>query len=135
MMTDRDIGLAFMQALWSGDLALCGEMMSEDAIWYFQLGMPQAQEGRGRAWPAREALQRIVDDLFGKFDDTGFSVEPSRVTASDGAVAIEYEANGRTAKGEPYQNFYVTVLTIRDGKVSEVRPHNDTAYMLRLLAD
>jgi ketosteroid isomerase-like protein len=134
-MSDREIGLAFMKALWAGDLPSCSDMMTEDATWFFQLGMPQTQEGRGRIWPAREALQRIVDDLFGKFDDTGFSVEPSRVTASDGAVAIEYEANGRTAKGEIYQNFYVTALTIRDGKIAEVRPHNDTAHMLRLLGE
>jgi ketosteroid isomerase-like protein len=133
MNDDGAIGLAFMQALWAGDLARCGAMMTEDAQWYFQLGMPQAQLGRGRVWPAREALQRIVDDLFGKFDATGFTVKPSRVTAAGGAVAIEYEANGRTADRQTYQNFYVTVLTIEDGKVSEVRPHNDTAHMLKLI--
>jgi ketosteroid isomerase-like protein len=135
MNDDRAIGLAFMQALWAGDLVRCGEMMTGDAKWYFQLGMPQARIGRGRIWPAREALQRIVDDLFGKFDDSGFSVEPTRIIADAGSIAIEYEANGRTAKGEAYQNFYVTVLTIREGKVSEVRPYNDTSHMLAMLGD
>jgi ketosteroid isomerase-like protein len=131
----REIGLAYMQALWAGDFAKCSALLADDALWYFQLGMPQAQEGRGRIWPARDAMQRIADDLFGKFDDSGFTVTPSRITAEGDTVVIEYEANGRTAKGEAYQNFYATALTIRDGRVSEVRPFNDTAHMLRLLGD
>jgi ketosteroid isomerase-like protein len=134
MTSDADLGREFMEALWAGDQAGCAAMMSDDARWFFQLGMPQSDLGRGRVWPAREALARIVDDLFGKFDPNGFSITLHRVIASDGAVALEYEANGRTSQGKPYQNFYVTTLTIRDHKVSEVRPYNDTAHMLRLLA-
>jgi ketosteroid isomerase-like protein len=133
LLGDGATGLAFMEALWAGDLPACFAMMSADARWYFQLGMPQAHLGRGRVWPAREALQRIVDDLFGKFDARGFTVTASRVTASGGAVAIEYEANGHTATGKVYQNYYVTILTIVGGQVTEIRPHNDTAHMLRLI--
>lgn len=114
MSTQKEVALEFMTAPWAGDLAR----------WLFQLGMPQAKLGRGRDWPAREALQRIVDDMFGKFDPDGFSVTPTRVIAEGHAVAIEYEASGRTATGRDYQNYYVCVLTIKDGKVSEVRPHN-----------
>jgi ketosteroid isomerase-like protein len=130
----RAIGLAFMNALWAGDIGTCHVMMSEDARWYFQLGMPQAKLGQGHVWPAREALQRIVEDLFGKFDESGFSVQASRAIADEGSVAIEYEANGRTSKGDVYQNFYCTTLTIVDGKVTEIRPYNDTAHMLSLLS-
>ncbi len=129
----RAIGLAFMKALWAGDTQACNTMMSEDARWYFQLGMPQAKIGQGHIWPARDALQRIIDDLFGKFDEAGFSVKPSRMIADETAVAIEYEANGRTAEGDAYRNFYCTTLTVVDGKVTEIRPYNDTAHMLSLL--
>ncbi len=59
----------------------------------------------------------------------------NRITAADGAVALEYEAHGRTAKGAVYENYYVTVLTVSGGKISEVRPHNDTAHMLSLIGD
>jgi ketosteroid isomerase-like protein len=135
MSSARETGIAFMQALWAGDSEACGALMSEDAKWYFQLGMPQAELGRGRVWPAREALQRIVDDLFGKFDPDGFTVTLTRIIADENAVALEYEANGRTAKGEVYQNFYVTALTVEGGKVTEIRPYNDTRHMLRLIGD
>lgn len=122
-----------MEALWAGDIDACCNMMNADATWHFQLGMPQAQLGRGRVWPAREALQRIVDDLFGKFDPNGFAVTLTRMLGDHGHIAIEYEASGRTAKGAAYQNYYVTVLSINNGLVSEIRPYNDTAHMLALL--
>jgi ketosteroid isomerase-like protein len=133
-MTDAGkTGLAFMQALWDGDLGACDAMLTEDAVWFFQLGMPQAQGERGRIWPARDAMRAIVEDLFDKFDPDGFVVAPSRIIADGNSVAIEYEANGRTARGEAYRNFYVTTLTVDGGKISEVRPYNDTTHMLMLL--
>jgi ketosteroid isomerase-like protein len=122
-----------MEAFWAGNLEKCGTMMSAGAKWYFQLGMPQAQLGRGRIWPAREALKRIVDDLFGKFDQEGFAVKLTRLVGDQGAIAIEYEANGKMANGAVYRNYYATVITVTAGLVTEVRPYNDTAHMLRLL--
>jgi uncharacterized protein len=134
-MTDKEIAMAFMNALWTGDLDAVDRLTAADATWVFQLGMPQAQEPRGRIWPLREALARIIADLFGKFDPDGFSVTVSRTIAENGSVAIEYEANGRTADGKPYQNFYCSVLTVREGKVIELRPYNDTRHMLERLAN
>jgi ketosteroid isomerase-like protein len=131
--TDKDIAIRFMQALWTADFDAIDQMLSADAKWYFQLGMPQAQEGRGRVWPAREAMRRIVEDLYGKFDPDGFAVTTTRVIADEGSVSIEYEANGRTSAGLPYLNYYVTILTVRDGKVVEIKPFNDTAQMLSML--
>ncbi len=130
MTGEKDLALAFMRALWAADFEATEALLSPDATWVFQLGMPQSQQGPGRIWPARAALQRIVHDLFGKFDPEGFSVSPARLIAEGDAVSIEYEARGRTAQGQEYQNYYVTILTIRNGKVVEVRPHNDTAHML-----
>ena len=122
-----------MAALWAGDIETCAAMMSADAKWYFQLGMPQAQLGRGRIRPAREALKRIVDDLFGKFDPEGFTVRLTRLIGERGHIAVEYEASGRTANGNEYQNYYVTVLAVDAGLITEIRPYNDTAHMLHLL--
>ena len=135
MTEDQACAKDFMEALWAGDLRKCGKMMSSEAKWHFQLGMPQAQLGRGRIWPAREALKRVVDDLFGKFDPDGFAVSLTRLIGEYGTIAIEYHASGRTANGADYQNYYVTVLAVDAGLVTEIRPYNDTAHMLRLLGD
>jgi ketosteroid isomerase-like protein len=135
MSTDPATAQSFMEALWAGNVDRCSQMMSADATWHFQLGVPPAQLGRGRIWPARAALQRIVDDLFGKFDPAGFAVTLTKVIGGQGDIAIEYEARGKTAKGADYQNYYVTVLTVEGGQITAIRPYNDTMHMLALLGD
>jgi uncharacterized protein len=132
-MTAADTALAFMHALWAGDMDACDALLTEDATWAFQLGMPQATVRNSRIWPAREAMRQIVSDLFGLFDLDGFSVATTRVIAQGDSVAVEYQASGRTAAGAEYRNFYVTLLRVRDGKVCDVRPYNDTHHMLSLL--
>lgn len=134
MSGDRDTALAFMEALWAGDLDRCDRLLAADARWFFQLGMPQAEAG-GRVQPARDAMRQLVDDLFTRFDPEGFAVDVTRVIGDEGAIAIEYEARGRTGRGRAYENHYVTVLVMRGGSVAEVRPYNDTRHMLELLND
>jgi uncharacterized protein len=133
MTEDQACAKEFMEALWAGNVDACGGMMSLDAKWNFQLGMPQAQLGHGRIWPAREALKRIVDDLFGKFDPEGFTIILTKIIGESGTVALEYQATGKTANGAAYHNYYVTVLEVDGGLITEIRPYNDTAHMLRLL--
>jgi ketosteroid isomerase-like protein len=132
MTSDRETALTFMEALWAADFETTDRLFSENARWFFQLGMPQAEDAR--EWPAREALRRIVDDLFGKFDPNGFNVTPTRIIGDNRDIAIEYEACGKTSFGADYQNYYVTVLTIEGGTVTEIRPYNDTAHMLQMLS-
>jgi uncharacterized protein len=132
-MTAADTALAFVHALWAGYMDACDALLTEDATWAFQLGMPQATMRDSRIWPARDAMRQIVSDLYGLFDPNGFSVKTTRVIAQDGSVAVEYEASGRTATGLQYAIFYVTLLRIRDERVCEVRPHNDTYHMRRML--
>jgi uncharacterized protein len=132
-MTGAETAVTFMNALWTGDMGAADALLTDDATWAFQLGMPQATIRDSRIWPAREAMRQIVSDLFGLFDPDGFSVEMTRVIAQDDNVAVEYQASGRTARGAEYQNFYVTLLRFRDGKVCDVRPHNDTLHMLGTL--
>ena len=133
MTLPREAAIAFMTALWAGDLDAADRLLTDDATWAFQLGMPQASLRQTRIWPARDAMRRIVDDLFDKFDPEGFSVKITRIIADGDNVAIEYEASGRTARGAAYQNYYVTVLRVCDGLIDDVRPYNDTHHMLRLL--
>jgi uncharacterized protein len=134
MRSPADTALAFMHALWAGDMDAADAMLTEDATWAFQLGMPQADMRDSRIWPARDAMRQIVADLFGKFDPEGFVVEVSRIIAQGADVAVEYHASGRTATGQDYRNFYVTILSVREGRVCEVKPYNDTLHMMRVLA-
>ncbi len=129
----QSMALAFMQALWAGDVETTDRLFAPDARWVFQYGMPQAQGSDGRVWPARDALARVIADLFGKFDPAGFVVTPTSLIGDGDLVAIEYQARGRTSRGLEYHNTYVTVLSIAGDHVLEIRPYNDTAHMLAML--
>ncbi len=88
--------------------------------------MLQVQLCRGRVWPAREATIRVVDDLFGNFDPDGFTVTLTRLIGEHGAIAIEYSANGRTPNGADYQNYYITLLAVDAGVITEIRPYSSS---------
>lgn len=62
MTTQHETAVAFMTALWAADLEAADALLTDDATWAFQLGMPQADLRDTRIWPAREAARRIVDD-------------------------------------------------------------------------
>jgi ketosteroid isomerase-like protein len=96
---ENDLAFVFMKALWAADFDKTDALLSPDATWVFQLGMPQSQKGLGRISAARVALRQIVEDLFGKFDPEGFSVAPTRLIAEGDAVSIEYEARVPMARG------------------------------------
>ena len=62
--------------------------LSHSHLWE-RSGHAAAQLGRDRLWPAREAQQRIVDDLFGKFDAYGLTVTLIRMLGDHGNIAVE----------------------------------------------
>jgi ketosteroid isomerase-like protein len=126
----KDVALAFMEAFWRGEPARAETFLTPEATWVFQRSMPQALEA-GAVWPLARAMRRIVDDLFGAFDpERGFDVEVTSAIAEGDEVAIEYRATGWTRWGREYRSTYAARLTVRDGKVCQLRPYNDTKYML-----
>lgn len=133
MSDAKQVALAFMHAFWRSDLAAAEAMLADDATWVFQLGMPYAADGR-RVWPLAEAMHRIVDDLFTAFDpEFGFQVTVTSAIAEGDEVALEYSATGRIRNGADYRNHYAARLTVREGKVAQLRPYNDTKHMLDAL--
>lgn len=133
MTPTRDTALRFMQALWAGDLDTTDAMFTPARSGISSAGVPQANLGLGLIWPARPARRQIVDDLFGKIRSRRLHRQCHSHVDDGESVAIEYQAEGRTARGEDYRNVYVTVLIVRDGRIAEIHPYNDTAYMLRML--
>ncbi|MEG3155672.1 nuclear transport factor 2 family protein [Sphingomonas sp. RB1R13] len=52
----------------------------------------------------------------------------------DETAVLEHHAAGRFVGGEAYANRYAACFTVRGGKVTEVRPYNDTKRMLALIS-
>lgn len=132
-LTSTEVAHRFMRAFWDGDLAGAEEWLADDARWVFQPSMPYVAEG-GPVWSAREAIRRITADLFGAFDPAAnFQVIVTSMIGDGASAALEYHAEGRLIGGEAYANRYAACFTVHDGKVTEVRPYNDTKHMLALI--
>ena len=48
-------------------------------------------------------------------------------------MCAETEATGELTNGNHYHNRYAWVITIRDGKVCNLREHMDTAYIMNVV--
>lgn len=133
-----DVALRFLRAFWAEDMDAARALLAPDARFLFAPSLPYAREAhpgaRGRDWPARDALERIVADMFTVFAPPGLSVELTSLIADGAEVAAEYIARARTVNGKDYENSYAMRMTVRDGLIASLRPYTDTR-MLGLLID
>ena len=53
----------------------------------------------------------------------GISYTVDSLTAEDDRVAAEVQGNGTLINGETYQNVYMYILRIRDGRIASVAEH------------
>ena len=57
------------------------------------------------------------------------------IAAEGDRVFVEMTIRATSGQGAPYENHYVMVFTLRDGRIVEVHEHVDTLYAQRLLFD
>ncbi|TAL02979.1 MAG: ketosteroid isomerase [Rhodospirillaceae bacterium] len=63
-----------------------------------------------------------------------FTYTIDAVTAEDDRVVVEIHSNGAFTDGEPYENTYIFVLRIRDGRVASIAEHfNPIPFMKQML--
>lgn len=135
-MTPRDRLVALLQAFWREDLDAAFVHLAPDAVFRFAPSLPYAAE-RGRDWPAREALARIVADMFTTFDADGpLSVTLTGTLAEGTEVIAEYTARGTVRGGRVYENDYVMRASIgADGLIARLQPYNDTRLLWTLMME
>jgi ketosteroid isomerase-like protein len=61
---------------------------------------------------------------------SGLNLKISRVIGEGDVVVVEGEGRGQAANKKIYNNHYVWVLTLRDGKVVEGKEYMDTLHVL-----
>ncbi len=124
-----DVAIAFLQAFWDGDGDRAAALCTPDAEWHFAQSLDYPSP-----MPASEAVVRVNQDMLQLFEpDPGLSIEILSVINDDGAVAVEYEATGKTKNGRDYRNRYLMRIDIEDGKVASVRPYTDTLHLTNVL--
>ena len=98
------------------------DLLADDVVFEYVISVP--------GYPRRVEGRQAVLDLYGDYDSymTVRSADSLQVYRDPVAsvVVLEYEVHGESAQtGRPYDNRFVSIVTIRDGKVIRWRDYLD----------
>ena len=106
------------------------DMLAEDGVVEFPYaipGLPQRLEGRA-------ALAAHLERIAGMIEFSHFADMVKHETSDPETVIIEFSGYGRSAaSGEPYEQRYVSVITMRDGYIVRYKDYWNPVAALRTL--
>ncbi|WP_198045996.1 nuclear transport factor 2 family protein [Novosphingobium aquimarinum] len=102
-------------------------MLADDAVW--TVGGHSPLTGTY----SKEALARLTEDtILARLVD-GMRIDLKQLIAEGDKVCAEFESTGKRADGAIYNNHYLFVLTIRDGKLWRCTEYLDTYHYNELI--
>jgi ketosteroid isomerase-like protein len=126
MTVEQNVAIArrFYERFNANDLDGVMATFSEDA----RFRVPgKSDELSSAGWYDKTKIRRLFEFMTSRLRD-GLRMEVLSVLADGDKVALEVESRGELDSGRVYNNEYVVLMTIRDGKISEVREYNDTLH-------
>jgi ketosteroid isomerase-like protein len=104
------------------------EALAEDVRWTF----PGSWSWSG-TWDGKQAvLNDLLAPLFAQFDDR-YRAEADLILADGDHVVVQSRGRTTTRSGQPYRNTYCHIFRLRQGHISEITEHCDTALVDRVL--
>jgi ketosteroid isomerase-like protein len=97
----------FFEVSNSRDIDRMGELLNEDAEFYF----PKTQPLIGR-----ERILKFINILFRQYPEMSFEIQ--RIICEGSNAAVHWTNTGRSRRKEPYQNEGVTILEMKDNKIN-----------------
>jgi ketosteroid isomerase-like protein len=108
-------------AISRGDIETFMRNLADDVAWTFF--------GTHRFAGTLRGKEELVAKLFAPLGEVlrdGIKVHVDSVTAEGERVVVEARGEAMTKSGQPYNNSYCLVTTVRDGKISRVREYLDS---------
>jgi uncharacterized protein len=98
------------------------DLLAEDVVFEYVISVP--------GYPRRVKGRKKVIDLYSDYDDymTVHAADNLRVYRDPKAsvVVLEYEVHGESVQtGRPYNNRFVSIITVTDSKVTQWRDYLD----------
>ena len=123
MSTDETRALVrrYFDAMKAGSPKL-PELLADDVTWWVPPSSPLGGLHDGKA-----KVLALMAQCVGLYDGP-LEVTIESLIAEGDRAAAQLVIDGRTAKGEPYHNFYHFAFRVRDGRISAVREYVDTLY-------
>lgn len=111
--------------LGAGDVAGAFDMLSEDATWWIAGGIEKTP---GAGEHTKEQARRLLSNMGRQLKD-GLRMTVRGMIAEGDRVAAEVTSRGELRGGEVYANEYHFALTLRGGKIAQVREYMDTKHV------
>jgi ketosteroid isomerase-like protein len=113
----------YFEAVRNADPAL-EELLSDEVSWWVPPG-----SAMGGLYDGKPAVLGLMSSGTGLYDSNHpLEVSIDQMIAEGDWVSVQLTIEARTARGEPYQNYYHFAFRIENGRIREVREHLDTLY-------
>ncbi len=122
---NKKLASEFFARFSANDIAGALDTMTDDATWRIA-GKPGQLPAAGVY--SKEQIARVFYNMAGQLKD-GLKMTVKGLIAEGDKVAVEVESYGELQNGRVYNNEYHFSMTIRDGKISEVREYLDTQHV------
>jgi len=105
------------------------EMVAEDGVMEFPFALPSPRRVEGR-----EALAAHIAFLAGRIEFLGVSDVVKHSTGDPEVFILEFAGAGRAvATGEPFEQRYISVIRLRDGRIAHYRDYWNPIAVLRTM--
>jgi uncharacterized protein len=112
----------------AGNTAAMSDAMADECRWVF----PGDWSWSGVWEPKRVVLDALLRPLMAQFEG-GYRSEAELILADGDRVVVQARGSAVTKRGERYDQTYCYVFRVRDGRLTEVVEHCDTALVERVL--
>lgn len=113
---NKQVAVKFVEAMGQNDPAGFAECLDPDAV---AIAMGTSNFAGKRDY----AMMVGGVEQFEKILPEGLQFTIVSATADGDRVAVEAQGNGTTAQGKPYHNSYCFVITLKDGKITQVKEY------------
>jgi ketosteroid isomerase-like protein len=110
-----------------GNTRAMSEAMADDFRWVF----PGNWSWSGTWEPKQVVLDRLLRPLMAQF--RSYRNVANLILADADRVVVQAQGYGVTKRGEAYEQTYCFIFRVRDGRLTELIEHCDTALVDRVL--
>ena len=127
MSTEEKKRLAsrFFERYDANDIAGALDLLADDATWWIA---GKRGELSAAGVHDKEQFARVFRRMDARLKN-GLRMKVKSAIAEGDRVALEIESHGELQNGRVYNNEYHTLVTVRDGKIREVREYLDTHHV------
>lgn len=126
----HELLMAGLNGLVNGEVEPWLDMFTDDGAMEF----PYALEGMPKRIEGREALANHLVRFPDRFDFSSFSDPTFHYSTNPEVMIAEFSCQAQVlSTGRPYNQSYVSVITIRDGKIANYRDYWNPLVALQAL--